>query len=75
MPFKLRHCRFCHRQDSASLMVKYGTRHYAHPSCYEASGRYVISLSPFVRDHFHETLDAERRARLFAAMARAEDGE
>jgi hypothetical protein len=56
-------------------MVKYGTRHYAHPSCYEASGRYVISLPAFERDHFHETLDAERRARLFAVMARAGDQE
>jgi hypothetical protein len=53
-------------------MVKYGTRHYAHPSCYEASGRYVISLPAFERDHFHEMLDAEWRARV---LARADDRE
>jgi hypothetical protein len=49
--------------------------HYAHPSCYQAAHRTIEALSSFVRDRFHETLDAEWRARVFAAMARAGDQE
>lgn len=32
-------CRFCDKSEFDSNMVKYGTRHYAHPAClYKAKG-------------------------------------
>lgn len=37
-------CRLCKGYDDASRLLKYGTRHYAHPRCYFAAGRSIDGL-------------------------------
>lgn len=34
MTAEYRHCRFCHRDDDARVLLKYGVRQYAHTRCF-----------------------------------------
>ncbi len=37
-------CRLCKKYDDESRMLKYSTRHYAHPDCYFAAGKSIDRL-------------------------------
>jgi hypothetical protein len=47
-------CRFCKRHAAEDWLVKYGTRHYAHPDCYLKAGKKVEDLNQYQQDHFEQ---------------------
>jgi hypothetical protein len=47
-------CRFCQRAAEEDWLVKYGTRHYAHPDCYLDAGKKVENLSEWEQKQFDE---------------------
>ncbi len=47
--YTINHCRFCGKAESGQYshsrrLLKYGTRHYAHPRCYMDAGRDLGAL-------------------------------
>lgn len=51
-----RTCRFCGKASAEDWLVKYGTRHYAHPTCYQDAGKRVEDLSIWQQRQFDEKL-------------------
>lgn len=47
-------CRFCHRAAAEDWIVRYGTRHYAHTTCYLDAGKKITDLPQYEQDHFEE---------------------
>jgi hypothetical protein len=45
-------CRFCGKSAHADWLVKYGTRHYAHPSCYLNAGKAITDLPQYEQGQF-----------------------
>jgi hypothetical protein len=53
----MRICRFCHETIWGSKDgVKYGTRHYAHFHCFNASNKGREHLSPYEEKRYNEWL-------------------
>ena len=50
-------CRFCKKSADEDWLVKYGTRHYAHPTCYLKAGKKVEDLSDWQRSKFRQKLE------------------
>ena len=49
-------CRFCGKTATEDWLVKYGTRHYAHPTCYLEAGKKTEDLPKWQQDHFEEKM-------------------
>ena len=49
-------CRFCGRSAERGWLVKYGTRHYAHPDCYLNAGKKVEDLSDWEQSQFEQQM-------------------
>ena len=49
-------CRFCGKSAAEDWLVKYGTRHYAHPTCYLDAGKKIEDLSTFQQEQFDEKM-------------------
>jgi hypothetical protein len=49
-------CRFCKTSAEHGWLVKYGTRHYAHPTCYLDAGKKVSELSDWQQSQFDRKL-------------------
>lgn len=49
-------CRFCKLSADRDWLVKYGTRHYAHPTCYLDAGKQISDLSEWEQRHFERKL-------------------
>jgi hypothetical protein len=45
-------CRFCKKIASEDWLVKDGTRHYAHPTCYIKAGKSVSDLPEYEKRYF-----------------------
>jgi hypothetical protein len=50
---RLNTCRFCTAlMTSPDNLVKYGTRHYAHPRCYLKAGKSILDLPLYQIESF-----------------------
>ena len=49
-------CRFCQQIAHEDWLVKYGTRHYAHPTCYLDAGKQISDLSSWQQRQFDQKL-------------------
>lgn len=58
--FNFRACRFCKVFAPDDKLVKYGTRHYAHPVCYLDAGKLIQDLQSWQADQFPYILLRDR---------------
>ncbi len=56
---RLNTCRFCSEMMSSGL-IRYGSRHYAHPRCYLDAGKRLEDLNRFQVEQFPFMLLKER---------------
>lgn len=74
MKFRERYntCRFCKSQMTYSdNLIKYGTRHYAHPQCYLDAGKLAEDLPDFQRRKLEKYIKSKTRP-LTADMTRGD---
>jgi hypothetical protein len=64
MRYDVRECRFCRKRAHTDYLVKYGTRHYAHPSCYLRSEKLVSDLPQYEQRYFDSKLHDEIRDKM-----------
>lgn len=59
----IRTCRFCGCRAHTDWLVKYGTRAYAHPTCYVRHNKEISALPEYEQRYFDSKLHDEIRQR------------